>query len=580
VPGTKPAIGKCGLSSGTDPPPNGTFVITFHSQTVPEVEDERSGARGGPFWEILAIAALAVAVRVIHLDALHNTDDYYHILAARSWLRDGTLGLAGGAPYERASLFTYIVAAFMYVFGESSYVARLPGALAGAAWVTLLFVWLRSHAGRTAAWAAALLFCIDPGAIWLSRIVRFYTLHGLVFLAVAIGVYHLATRAEFRPRSAMVGLGVVAGFGVAYHLQVTTVIGAVALAAWLIVVLMPRAIGTVGKWSKGRLAWTLGIGAGTLLLAGVAMIHSGLAADYLWRFQYVPMWAAERQDEVGYYFRRLQRSYPVLVALFPVACVVAIARTGRAGVFCVILFCVPFLLHSLAAFKAQRFLSYAMPFFFAIWGMTIAAVLPALFRAAETTIAQVMAVRAGASWLKVGAGLLLIVMAAGLVYSNRAFEDAYRFVRPGQPPPLGSRPNWAGARPLLKGPADSASIVVGTFGPSIFYNLGRLDVVVGRDQVPVHNGGEFAEARQLGRPAIHTAESMETLIRCHRSGLVVVDWNLWDAEWAMNRELTAVVTARAEPVPLPSGWGIYAYRWDREPPLEPLEDCPELRVRE
>ena len=557
----------------------GTFVITLHPHG-PKPEADRSGVASGPYWEVLVIAALAVAVRIIHLDALHNTDDYYHLLAAQSWLRDGTLSMAGGTPYERASLFTYLVAGFMQLFGESSYVARLPGALAGAAWVTLLFVWLRSQAGRTAAWVAALLFCIDPGAIWLSRIVRFYTLHGLVFLGVAIGVYHLATRAEFRPRSALVGLAVVAGFALAYHLQVTTVIGTMALAVWLIVDLTPRAIPILRQGPKGRLTWTLGVGTGVLLLAGVAMIQSGLAFEYLRRFQSVPIWAAEHQDAVGYYFRLLRRAYPVLVALSPVAAVVAIARNGRLGVFCVILFCVPFLLHSLAAFKAERFLAYAMPFFFAIWGMAIAAVLPALFRAAETTVAQVLAVRARPSWLGLGAGFLLIVMAAGVVSSNRAFEDAYQFVRPGHPPPLEWRPNWLEARPLLSGPADSTSIVVGTFGPSILYNLGRLDVVVGRDQVSVYNGGEFAEALQLGRPAISAPESMETLIRCHRSGLVVVDWNMWEAEWGMNRELIAIVADRAKPVPLPSEWGIHAYRWDREEPLEPVEDCPDLRVLE
>ena len=554
-----------------------TFVNTPHPYG-PHSEADSSGVAGGPYWEMLVIAALASAVRLIHLDALHSTDDYYHLLAARSWLQDGTLNIAGGTAYERASFFTYLVAWFMRLFGESSYVARLPGALAGAAWVTLLFVWLRSRAGRTAAWVAALLFCVDPGAIWLSRIVRFYTLHGLVFLAVAIGVYHLATRAEFRFKSAVVGLGVIAGLALAYHLQVTTVIGTIALSAWLIVDLGPRAIRSIRQEPKGRLAWTLAIGTGLLLLAGVAMIQSGLAFEYLRRFQSVPMWASEHQDALGYYFRRLERAYPVLVALSPVAAVLAIARNGRVAVFCVILFCVPFLLHSLAAFKAERFLSYAMPFFFAIWGMAVVAAGPALFRTAETAVAHFLAAKARPSLLRLGAGLLLVVMTGGVVYATPALVDAYQLVRPGHPPPLDWRPNWVDARPLLAGPADSASIVMGTFGPSVLYNLGRLDVVVG-DQVSIYNGGEFAEARQLGRPAISSPESLETLIRCHRSGLVVVDWNLWGAEWGMSQQLIAVVTDRAEPIPLPSGWGIHAYRWDREEPIESPEDCPDLGMR-
>jgi hypothetical protein len=537
-----------------------------------------SGAVRGPYWELLVIAALALSVRLIHLDALFFTDDYYHLVAAESWLREGTLSIAGGAPYERASLFTYIVAGFMYVFGESSYVARVPVALAGAAWVTLLFVWLRSQAGRTAAWVAALLFCIDPNVISLSRVVRFYTLHGLTFLAVAIGVYHLTTRGKLRPTSMVIGLAVVAGFGLSYHLQVTTVVGAMALAVWLLVDLTPRVVRVVKQGSKEHLTWMLGIGVSALLLTAVAMIHSGLAAEYIRRFQGVPMWAADRQDAVGFYFRDLRRTYPLLVALSPAAAVVAVARNGRLGIFCVTLFCVPFLVHSLAAFKAERFLAYAMPFFFAIWGMAIAAVLPALQRAAKLTVAQVLSIQARPQWLRLGAGILLVLIAVGVGQATPALQEAYHLVRPWQPPPLDWRPNWSEARPLLTGPADSAGVLVGTFGPSILYNLGRIDVAVGRNQVSVDNGGEFGEALQLGVPAIAEPESMEILIRCNRSGLVVVDWDRWGSAWGMNPDLISVLVERTQPIPLPSDWRIHAYRWDHEGPFEPQEDCPDLRL--
>jgi hypothetical protein len=570
-------------------------VTTLHPQRVPEAEversgaggepskagTERSGATGGRYGGVLAIAALAFGMRIIHLDVLHDPDDYYMILAARSWLREGTLSIVGGAPYERASLYTYLVAGFMYLFGETSYVARVPAALAGAAWVTLLFVWLRAHVGRTAAWTGALLFCIDPGVILLSRLVRFYTLHGLVFLAVAIGVYHLATRSTFRPRSAWVGLGVAAGFGVAYHLQLTTVVGAMAMAAWLIVELTPRAARLLARQPKRRMGWILGLGTGALLLAVAALVLSGLAGGYLRSFRNVPMWASEYQDQLGFYFRRIQRAYPVLWALYPAAAVVAIARFGRPAVFSVVLFAVPFVVHSLAAFKAERYLSYAMPFFFAAWGMAVAATLPGLLKACEAALARVLTVRTPRPWSRIGVAILILVMIGGIAYTTPAFHSSYRIVRPTPPPPLsGSRPNWGEAAAQLAGPADSADVVVGSFGPSILYHLGRVDVVVAEDHMRTRNREEFSEARQLGRPVISEPESLERLIRCHGSGLVVVDWGFWRWEAGVTEDLVAVITAHAHPISIPAEWNIHAYRWDREPPLEPLEGCPDLRVRE
>src|ERR1700712_2542715 len=115
----------------------------------------RSAAVAAP----LAVFAIAFATRLVGLHHTPYVDELNHVMAAHSLLARGTLELTpGGDPYTRARSFTYLIAALFRVFGESLAVARTPAVLAGAALVTVLFVWVRSVAGRSAAWIAAMLF--------------------------------------------------------------------------------------------------------------------------------------------------------------------------------------------------------------------------------------------------------------------------------------------------------------------------------------------------------------------------------------------------------------------------------------
>src|SRR6478672_2878579 len=142
----------------------------------------------------LAVFAIALVTRLFGLHHTPYVDELNHVMAAHSLLAHGTLELTpGGEPYARARLFTYLTAALFRVFGESLAVARIPAVIAGAALVAVLFVWVRSVAGRAAAWIAAVLFCFQPQSIYLSQLARFYTIQTLCFFGGAILIYRAVT---------------------------------------------------------------------------------------------------------------------------------------------------------------------------------------------------------------------------------------------------------------------------------------------------------------------------------------------------------------------------------------------------
>lgn len=231
------------------------------------------------------ITLIALAVRWVQLHAATPWyDDFYHLLAARSLLLDGSFSIGAGE-YERASLFTRLVAMSTAVFGDSLTAGRVPAMLAGTLWVTAVFAWTRHVAGSAAAWGAGLLFAFDPGAIYLSQWVRFYTLHGLLIWIGAISVYRLFSKPVAPWRAALIAAAGVGAFALAYNFVQSAAIAAGAAALWAAAALLPRLYRTLT--TPTRLRWLAAAGVVIVLAVGAWVVASGTAAEY-WRVYRTP----------------------------------------------------------------------------------------------------------------------------------------------------------------------------------------------------------------------------------------------------------------------------------------------------
>ena len=554
--------------------PTGIAVPETGSRMLPRLAPShaRAAAAGGfPWWDLALVAAIALAIRLIRLDHTVQVDELNHVLAARSLLEDGTLRLGGdGMVYTRARGFTYLIAAMFRVFGESVVVARIPAVLAGSALVAVLFLWTRSVAGRAAAWLAALFLCLDPTAIYLSQLTRFYTSQALLFLLGAIAVFHLCTSPASPARRAALIAGALVAFGIAYHLQVTTVIGlgGVTLATALLLA-RRETLAALGR----RWRWWLP----ALLVASLpaAFLARRTVPRYLELFTYADLWASGSVDDPLYYLRFLLDGYPTMWSLLPIVLIVALYRRPQFATFAGTIFLVAFTTHSLAAWKNPRFLFYAMPFLFALWGIAAAAALRWISRRVRVLWRNVPRLSAAPGLAAAATRASLALVIGYLLMANSAYRLSYKMLTVDDadwaaPILYRGEPDWAAAADELRTVVESSALILSSSDLKALFYLGRLDVVLSANML----GGapEFSIAPGLLRPAIKEPESVARLVACQPSGLVIVEDKHLGQTWSVPPATAAYLRDNMEILPLPAGLRLTAFRWRN--PAADASTCP------
>ena len=329
----------------------------------------------GSVWpSAIFVAGLALVLRLVV--ASHESqllwDETFHLLAARSWLEDATFAIADGE-YRRSTLFTVLVAEAYRLFGESVFVARLPSVLAGTLWVVAIFLWTSAVAGSAAGWIAALFFCFSPVSLFLSQFIRFYALHGVCFFVLTCGWYLLITSNLSVRKTIGVLTVVIFSALIALHLQVTTLIGLFAIGIWTAVELARQWL-SIDKPSL-RLKLMVLLYAGTLLCAILLLITDG--GRLLDLYSSGAVFAAQEESgrNIAAYHQILVGSYPTLWTLFPLGFLLALRRSAREFVFAV-----SFVLHSFAGRTAERYIAYAIPYFFVIWAIALVEIWPRVTR--------------------------------------------------------------------------------------------------------------------------------------------------------------------------------------------------------
>jgi uncharacterized membrane protein len=316
------------------------------------------------------VLAVVLVVRLVQID--HNVlwDECYHLLAARSWVAEGSFDIAGGE-YVRACVYTWLVSWFTRFADNDLVAGRIPALLSGSALAMLLFCWTSRQAGRAAGWAAALMLCFAGLAVFLSQLVRFYALHALCVLVASVAVFRLCEHARSRRDRAACAAVAVASLAFALLLQPITLIACVALGSYVALRLAPHLPPLLARRPRA----SAGVAVAALAAAAV-LVASGalgpLLASAWGRYEAAPAWGEQHADDLLYYVHWLGEYYGLLWWLSPFAAVAALRRRPVFGLFCVLQFVVPLVLHSFSGSKAPRYLFYAMPFFFALWGVALA----------------------------------------------------------------------------------------------------------------------------------------------------------------------------------------------------------------
>jgi 4-amino-4-deoxy-L-arabinose transferase-like glycosyltransferase len=519
------------------------------------------------------LGCLALAVRLPNLDHAAELDELYHFFAAQSWLAEGQLRVAEGV-YARTALFTIFLAQWLGIFGENLVVARLPSLIAGTALVVLVFLWTRAVAGRLAALLAAVLLALDPEHLQLSQLIRFYALQCLFFWLGAIGTYRLVTSPSPGPGlSLLLALGIVVCFGAALYLQMTTLIGLLGVAVWLALVWgLPRLARCPPRTRWGIVAGLAVVGGGAI---GV-LIETGLAAELFARYRSTPLFGAENRDAFWFYHAFLTIYYPTLWPLVALAVVIGLAYRPRPTGYCACVVAVAFVVHSFAAPKEMRYISYASPFLFVLWGIALAEIWPRLWRFLADVCTRAI------TWLGLGQlgrpgvyGALAMVLVFTIMANGawvRTAAEMFGFVIP----PMKRQPDWAAARGPLESLLADAAIVLTTNELLALYYLGRYDVLISKSRLSeIKKGREFSIDPRTGRPVIGTAESLALIMDCYPDGLIVGDTGRWGNPAQLDDAVADLVEARADKVEVPAA-GVLAYIWRQPDDVRRAEACAHL----
>ena len=125
---------------------------------------------------LMAILAVGLALRLYRLTAIDlSFDENVSLDTAHGILRTGTPVLTAGIWYTRSPAFHYVLAGWLWAFGDLVVHARTLAVLWGMMTLLVAYGFTRQVTGRaTAALVVTLLLALSPWTILFSRAVRFY----------------------------------------------------------------------------------------------------------------------------------------------------------------------------------------------------------------------------------------------------------------------------------------------------------------------------------------------------------------------------------------------------------------------
>lgn len=513
-----------------------------------------TGQRG--IWAMgLAAVIGAVLVVLVTRDMIDHVplyDELLHVLAAQGLLESGA-PVIGTGEYRRGELFTRAVAFSFERMGVDLVAARLPALLATAALVALIGAWVTRRAGLLAGIAAACVLALAPLTIQLAVIARFYTLHALAATVLLICAYEASIPA--RKLSARIGLGVLAlaALVVAWRLQPSTIIAAGACVAGLL------AVAVLDSWPRLRAM----AAAHRRAVVGTAVGIALAAAAGLWVASSVllawlgppPLWAVDRAGRVAYYLQVMTEHLPLLWPLLPLAAAAALMVNRRLAVFCIAAAVSALVVHSLAPFKAPRYIYYLLPLLAVLWGCGLAFAVEWLARG----------LRRLAPGIRPATALFAAIAAVGLMLINS--EEGIRSARlvlgkatQAQILPYTTEGDWIAAGAVLAPAVADADRLIVSSGVKALYALGRFDYEINPSVVAeTDSGSEFGWDSRTGRQAIGSAESLARLLDEPGRTLIVADEEKVGSRTGITPQALELLTSRCHRVAVPQETRVVAW---------------------
>jgi hypothetical protein len=499
---------------------------------------------------LIGAAVLMLATRSI-MGHLPLYDEMLHVTAAQGVLSTGEPTIGSGQ-YSRAELFTRMVAKSFEIQGVSLETARTPARIAGVLLVAVLGFWVACHAGLLAGISAAVLFASMSSTIELSAFARFYTLHALFAIVSAMAVYEVAGRYSSRMLRLVLLIAAVVAATVAMHLQPTTVIAVGAMVLAVVVVLLYDHWTVAANYFRAHRS----------VVVISATVGCAVAAVLVWQFDLlamageVPLWGAGNANRIQFYVVLFAKDMPMFWPMFLPAVVLAALTQPRLTLYCTVLFLSAVAVHSVAAAKAERYVFYALPFMFAVWGMAVGG--------AMRLVRDSIAARTGAT--RPLASCLAAVLLGFVALNSQELQRAARLVLahplPSDAAMFADAPNWSLAVPVLRSIAADSRIV--SSGVKAVYYLGDYNYELNSSVVlESESGEEFGRDSRTGRHVISSPGSLSKVLDQAPTTLVVIEQSKLNTNSGVPAPTVNVLKRRCNKITLPSEARLAAWTCSR-----------------
>lgn len=483
-----------------------------------------------PVWAMACVGAAGALLLALTARAVLNHQPFYdellHVMAARGVLATGH-AVIGAGEYPRGELYTRAVAVAFRLFGDSLASARLPALLAGMALVALIGAWVSRRAGMLAGICTAAILAVLPSSIEISVFARFYSMHALAVAVMAIAAFEsYARRAQRRRLAGWAATGVLAtGFALHFQPPLTVIaIGAIGCAVGALLV-MDQGRELTALVRRRPLWWALG---SLCVLAIIAVIGQRLGLFALSRD--VPPWAAATAADHTYYNRVYLRELPLLWPLAPALAVAAAWRWPRLVLFAAVLAVAGLSVHSLAAWKASRYVFYLAPFLCIVLGCGVAAVV-------EFASAQ-LRLRHSIIW----PAALLAMVAVNSQGGHRAVKLALGTVPTGEDSLYAGEPDWTPVVPELRRAAAGAQRIATSNAMKALYYLGRYDYEINASTVvETDTEVDFGRDPRTGRAVVGSAAAVRKILAEPGRTLVILEEQKLDKPYGVPRDAAALI---------------------------------------
>jgi hypothetical protein len=277
----------------------------------------------------------------------------------------------------------------------------------------------------------------------------------------------------------------------------------------------------------------------------------------------------------------------LLWLFLPLAAVLAIARWPRPALFCLVMTIIPVVLQSLGGMKSSRYVFYAFPFWFALWGMAVAALLPALWR---TVLEGVAGLQRATSWTipagmaRLLAGAVMLMILGSAVIAHPIYRETAKSLRREAVAILHDPTLLTAPPPDLPWSEHSAKLQVALGHPSVLLvgddfhaiaYLGDFDLLVNTHRTQdIGPGGEYVLDPRTGRRAISTPENIARIVECFPDGAFVVSDSRWRTYIGVSDKAADAIEHLMVPYE-PAIPGFHIFKWQGS---TPGSGCEEVRA--